>query len=85
MTVLTDESGNKYGMLNDGDYEYKNIQWETNAQQASNTRANVYILFRGRTMTLTEWAREMCLTTSGLASRIKKWGIDRALTESVRR
>lgn len=64
----------------DGHYEYGNIRWETNAQQARNKRANVKYTHNGETLIQSDWARKIGITEVSLAERIKNWGLERALT-----
>ncbi len=68
---------------NNGHYEYGNIRWATKAEQCSNTRRNRVITFQGRTMILTDWAREFGIEAKSMEWRINNWGIEKALTTEV--
>lgn len=66
---------------NNGDYSPSNCRWETRRQQSNNTRQNRLITFRGRTMTVAQWGREIGLCFQTMVSRFKiGWSVEKALT-----
>ena len=65
---------------NDGHYEYGNIRWETTMQQSCNKRSSVFFTYNDRTMTQSQWARELGITSGRLHYRVKTWGLERAMT-----
>ncbi len=69
---------------NDGHYEYGNIRWETNVEQSRNKRTNVFYSFDGRTLIIADWARCLGVHARTLACRIKKIGVERALSQSLK-
>jgi hypothetical protein len=70
----------------DGDYEPSNCRWATQADQVRNTRRNRLISNRGRTVTVTELAREHGLAPDTLIKRLNKnMDLERALTTVSRR
>lgn len=66
---------------NDGDYEPGNCVWATRAKQNRNMRSNRWITFKGRTMCLKDWAKDVGVHDVTLSKRLKKWTLERALTE----
>lgn len=71
---------------NDKGYEPGNVRWAAAAEQSKNTRRNVTLTFRGRTMILKDWAREVGLPNQTLWNRVVTlgWGAERALTTPMR-
>lgn len=61
-------------------YELGNCRWATTTEQNRNKSNNTFLTFDGRTMTVAEWAREVGLSHSGLADRLKHMTTEEALT-----
>lgn len=71
-------------IFNDGDYEPGNVKWSTTAEQHRNTRHNRLLTLNDKTQCVADWAVELKMSMTTLASRIKKgWGVERALTTPV--
>lgn len=73
----------------DGDYCPDNCTWIPKAEQSANRRpvmrSSRLLTYRGKTQTLTQWAREVGLNPSTLGGRLKwGWPVDRALTKPAR-
>lgn len=65
-------------------YEPSNCRWVSMAVQNSNKRSNRYITYKGKKMTLTQWAKELDINYHTLHSRLNKyhWSTDRAFERS---
>lgn len=42
-----------------GNYEPNNCKWSTPSEQSKNKRNNKYLTYKGKTMTITDWAKEI--------------------------
>lgn len=58
------------------DYEPGNCRWATLEQQSTNRRDNLHLTYQGRTQTLSQWAREIGITVSGLSYRLKNHSVE---------
>lgn len=69
----------------DGDYCKDNCRWATVYEQANNKRNNRFIVYNGKSKTLSEWARIGKMSTRTLWCRIEvlKWGMDKAMNTEV--
>lgn len=54
---------------NNGNYCPENCRWATRRQNVSNTRRTVFLSFRGKTMTQTEWAAEIGVAPHTISRR----------------
>lgn len=71
---------------NDGDYSPSNCRWVTRSVQQSNTRANVFLEYHGRRLTITQWARELGVNRDMLRYRYNAgWDTERILTTASQR
>lgn len=56
---------------NDGGYNKANCRWATKSEQNRNTRANVFLTYRGKTACVAEWANELGITRDTIGYRLK--------------
>lgn len=67
---------------NNGDYTPSNCRWATKEQQSTNSRSALQITARGKTQTLSAWARELGMSVSGLHRR---WHTHNSIEKPARR
>ncbi len=61
-------------------YSKENCIWASRHAQTRNERRNVNVTFNGETMCLEDWARRLGMSRQVLEYRIKRWGVEKALT-----
>jgi hypothetical protein len=70
---------------NNGPYAPWNCRWVNRIAQANNTRRNRFLVFRGKKMTVAEWARRLNWSADVIRGRIRLgWPVERILTEKPR-
>ncbi len=69
-----------------GPYSPDNCRWASRSQQNNNKSNNHPITFRGRTMNLNQWAKEVGISEDAIERRINLlgWPVEKALTKPVR-
>lgn len=69
---------------NNKGYYKENCRWASLSVQNNNKRNNNYITFNGKTLTLTDWAREINIQPAALYTRIKLgWSTEKMLTTPI--
>lgn len=64
-------------------YSPENCRWASHKEQNRNISSNVTYTHNGRTQILSDWAFELNISANALKKRIRKWTIEKALTEPV--
>lgn len=68
-----------------GNYEPGNVRWGTDEMQANNKRNNVTASLNGKTMTVSQWSRDLGVSSGSIHSRIKRgWTPEEAVSTSIR-
>lgn len=67
---------------NDGDYCPGNCSWALKLEQANNTRTNHFLTFKGKRLTMAQWARITGIRYENIKNRINNlgWSVQQALT-----
>lgn len=61
-------------------YNPDNCRWVDRFVQNSNTSRNVYYTYNGKTMTISQWSRELGIARNTLLLRIRNHGYEKALS-----
>lgn len=57
---------------NNGNYEPGNCRWETYIEQGANKRNNLLLTLNGKTLTISQWARELRMPLSTIQTRRRR-------------
>ena len=71
---------------NEEDYYKENCRWAIMREQENNKRSNHLLTYDGKTMTITEWSREVGINYNTLLKRLRlSWKIENALFQLVKK
>ena len=88
---LSMESTYKKGLTlerinNEKGYSEQNCRWATRKEQCNNMRKNVFIEYKGQTMTLTQWAEKLGIKEGTLKYRFRRgWTLEKAMNPKLLR
>lgn len=69
-----------------GNYCKQNCRWATLLEQANNKKNNKFLTHDNRTMTISQWARNVGLNKNCIIRRLKRgWDVSRTLSEPSKR
>jgi len=69
----------------DGNYTKTNCKWALPIEQQNNRKGNRFITHDGRTMSASDWAREVGINAGSIRNRLDMgWTVERSLTEPLR-
>jgi len=69
-----------------GDYEPSNCKWSTLAEQMNNQTKNRFLTYRGKTMTMSQWADYLGLTYGAINHRVQRnWSMERIVNTPMRK
>ena len=60
---------------NNGNYEPSNCRWVDKNTQNNNTRRNVFIEYKGKKQTVSQWAKEIGIGHDTIKYRLNKYGL----------
>lgn len=64
-------------------YEPSNCVWASRIQQGRNQRSNRRLFFNGHNLTCSEWAERIGISPQTLFRRLKRWSLEKALTNPL--
>lgn len=72
---------------NDAGYFPENCKWASRDEQMLNRRTSRLLVFRGRRLTLSQWANELKIDASTLSKRLKRvsWDVEKAFAPYLQR
>ncbi len=87
---MGDKPGDEYSIEridNNGHYCKENCKWGTKTEQANNRRSSHNIPYGSKTLTLTQWAKELNMNLNTLKNRICNchWSVEKAFETPIRK
>lgn len=71
---------------NDGNYEPNNCHWTSASDNSNNKRSSRHVEYKGRSMTIAQWAEELGMSRQTLRNRLEVgWSLDKIFSTKVDR
>ncbi len=70
---------------NNDDYKPSNCKWTTRYEQNRNKRTNINLTYKGKTMCISDWAKELNIPKETIITRYNKhkWSTDKILSTPI--
>jgi hypothetical protein len=71
---------------NNKGYSKDNCRWATPTEQNNNKRSNILLSFKGKTQSISAWAKDLGFNPEVIRKRIRirGWDVERALTTPLK-
>lgn len=68
---------------NNGNYCKENCVWATKKAQCNNRRSNVFLVYNGKSMTISDWATSLGISYHAFYNRLTRWTLAEAIERPI--